>query len=157
MHNLIDWDYRPEDGGHRPVTLVFATAKTPDAARQALFARRTVVWWKNTLIGRPAELSALLQASLKVEKSAWSGNTLRVSLRNNSDADFQLRNQSGLVVRRHGPVIEAGPNAMTVLEFRFAERQRRVELQFEVLNALVAPGEPGVIEFDIDTGDPDTR
>jgi 3',5'-nucleoside bisphosphate phosphatase len=157
VHNLIDWDYRPEDGGHRPVTLVFATAKTPDAARQALFARRTVVWWKNTLIGRPAELSALLQASLKVEKSAWSGNTLRVSLRNNSDADFQLRNQSGLVVRRHGPVIEAGPNAMTVLEFRFAERQRRVELQFEVLNALVAPGEPGVIEFDIDTGDPDTR
>jgi len=151
VHNLIDWDYAPEDGGHRPVTLLFATAKTPDAAKEALFARRTVVWWKNTLIGRPAELSALLQASLIVEKTQWQGNNLEVSLRNYSDADFQLQNASGLIIRRHGPVIEVASNEVTILEFQFAEPQRRVELKFEVLNALVAPGKPGVIHFKIDT------
>ena len=31
VHDLIDWDYKPHDGGHRPVTLVFAKAKTAAA------------------------------------------------------------------------------------------------------------------------------
>lgn len=149
VHNLIDWDYAPEEGGHRPVTLTFATDKTNEAAKQALFARRTVVWWKNTLIGRPTELNSLLQASLKVEKSDWSGNILRVSLKNHSDANFQLRNQSKHLIRRHGPIIKVAPNDTTVLEIRFAEQPSSIKLAFEVMNTLVAPDKPGHIEFDV--------
>ncbi len=149
VHNLIDWDYEPTEGGHRPVTLAFATNKTNDAAREALFARRTVVWWKNTLIGRPTELNALLQASLKVEDAVWSGNILRVSLANHSDANFQLRNLSRHMIRRHGPIIEVAPNDKTLLEIRFAEKPGQLKLQFEVLNSLVAPEKPGLIELDI--------
>ncbi len=149
VHNLIDWDYAPEKGGHRPVTLAFATDKTNKAAKEALFAHRTVVWWKNTLMGRPAELNLLLQSSLEVEKSVWSGSNLRVFLKNHSDARFQLRNRSEYLIRRHGPVIEVAPNDTTVLEMRFAERPDRITLPFDVMNALVAPDKPGRIEFDI--------
>lgn len=151
VHNLIDWDYPPAEGGHRPVTLAFATSKSNDAAKEALFAQRTVVWWKNTLIGRPAELDALLQASLQVEKSVWSGNTLKVTLRNRSDANFQLRNLSGHIIRRHGPIIEAAPNDTTVLEFQLTEKPSDFRMQFEVMNTLVAPNIPGRIKFDIRT------
>ena len=56
VHNLIDWDYEPHKGGHRPVNLVFAEEKSASAIRQALFDRRTVIWYKNLLIGRPREL-----------------------------------------------------------------------------------------------------
>lgn len=149
VHNLIDWDYSPEDGGHRPVTLVFATSKTNDAAKQALFAQRTVVWWKNTLIGRPTELNALLQASLKVQASAWAGTTLKVTLVNDSDANFQLRNLSDHVILRHGPIIEAAANGTTVIEFQLAEQPKDFEIKFEVMNTLVAPGKSANIEFDI--------
>jgi len=149
VHNLIDWDYAPEEGGHRPVTLAFATEKSNDAAKEALFAQRTVVWWKNTLIGRPTELNALLQASLQVEESVWSGNTLEVTLVNRSDANFQLRNLSDHVIRRHGPIIEAAPNDKTVVEFQLAEKPNDFKMRFEVMNTLVAPNRPGRIEFDI--------
>ena len=37
VHNLIDWDYHPEAGGHRPVTLAFAVEKSNEAAKEALF------------------------------------------------------------------------------------------------------------------------
>ncbi|MFT7242804.1 MAG: putative metal-dependent phosphoesterase TrpH [Candidatus Azotimanducaceae bacterium] len=149
VHNLIDWDYPPADGSHRPVTLAFATDKSNDAAKEALFAQRTVVWWKNTLIGRPTELNALLQASLQVEESVWSGNTLKVTLVNRSDANFQLRNLSDHVIRRHGPIIEAAPNSTTVVEFQLAEKPSDFKMQFEVMNTLVAPNKPGRIEIDI--------
>ena len=149
VHNLIDWDYAPETGGHRPVTLAFAAEKTNDSAKEALFAKRTVVWWKNTLIGRPPELNALLQASLTVDGAVWSNNTLRVTLKNHSDANFQLRNLSGQVIRRHGPVIEVAPNDTTLVEFRLAEKPGNLSVEFEVMNALVAPGKSGRIEFDI--------
>jgi len=52
IHGLIDWDYHPHDGGHRPVTLVFATDKSLDAIHEALRERRTAVWHKNILIGK---------------------------------------------------------------------------------------------------------
>ena len=149
VHDLIDWDYAPEDGGHRPVTLVFATSKTNDAAKEALFAQRTVVWWENTLIGRPTELDALLQASLNVQASVWSGSTLKVTLVNDSDANFQLRNLSDHIILKHGPIIKAAANATTVIEFHLAEQPKDFEMKFEVMNTLVAPNKPANIEFDI--------
>ena len=149
VHNLIDWDYKPEAGGHRPVTLAFATEKSNDAAKEALFSRRTVVWWQNTLIGRPPELTALLQASLQATNPVWQGNTLQVSLVNDSDANFQLRNLSDYLVRKHGPVIEVAPNDTTIVAFQLAERPNGLKVQFEVMNTLIAPNKFAVITFDI--------
>ena len=68
VHDLIDWDYLPHEGGHRPVTLVFAKEKTAASIKQALFARRTAVWFKNLLIGREKDLGPLLAASYKSKK-----------------------------------------------------------------------------------------
>jgi hypothetical protein len=42
IHELIDWDYEPHNGGHRPVTLVFADERTIPSIRDALFGRRTI-------------------------------------------------------------------------------------------------------------------
>ena len=51
VHNLIDWDYEPHAGGHRPVTLIFARSKNANSIKQALDERKTVIWFKNRLIG----------------------------------------------------------------------------------------------------------
>ena len=93
----------------------------------------------------------MLKASLQVEEAIWAGNILRLSLRNNSDANFQLRNLSEHLVLKQGPVIEAAPNDITIIEFQFSEPSSKVSMQFEVLNTLIAPNKAGVLEFNIDT------
>jgi predicted metal-dependent phosphoesterase TrpH len=149
VHNLIDWDYQPEAGGHRPVTLAFATEKSNEGAKEALFSRRTVVWWQNTLIGRPPELNALLQASLKATNPVWKGSRLQITLINNSDATFQLRNLSDYSVRTHGPIIEVASNDSTVVAFELAKRPKDFQVTFDVMNALVAPDMFAAITFNI--------
>ena len=98
VHGLIDWDYEPHNGGHRPVTLVFATTRDSDAIREALFDQRTVVWFKNTLLGRPRDLLPLLDACLSLESVEYwrESDLLTVKITNTSDVEFELKN-----VRRH--------------------------------------------------------
>jgi hypothetical protein len=96
IHDLIDWDYKPHEGGHRPVTLVFAKEKAADSIKESLFAKRTIVWFKNMLIGRQTDLSPFLTASLNVTAMRYRPDTLiaEIDLKNTSDADFETHYNS---------------------------------------------------------------
>jgi hypothetical protein len=141
VHELIDWDYRPHEGGHRPVTLVLAEDRTPAALREALFDQRTVVWFKNMLIGRPEHLDPLLAASLTLEGASYDGDglLLSVALRNRSDAGFELVNRGDFTFIEQADLVTVPPHSVTRLRVRTGERVSRIELTFEVLNALTAP------------------
>ena len=141
IHNLIDWDYPPRFGAHRPVTLVFAKERSAAGIREALFAKRTVVWSKNLLIGREAELRPLLEAALTLDKAAYRSDldVLELTLTNNSDADLQLRNLSPYTFRHNGDDLIVPQHGKLDLSVRTLERLPQVELEFEVGNALVAP------------------
>lgn len=141
VHELIDWDYPPSAGAHRPVTLVLAETGSADAIRAALFDRRTVVWFKNLLIGRPAQLLPLLSASLGIDHAGYQGESqlLSVVLRNRSDADFQLRNTSDYTFVESDDLLRVPPHGVTALHVKTGERVGEIALTFEVLNALEAP------------------
>ncbi len=141
IHDLIDWDYEPHNGGHRPVNLVLATDKSADALKEALFAKRTLVWFKNLLIGRPAEMQAILDASIKVTSAQYGerDDVLEVSVSNNSDARFELRNLSKLTFMDNADRIALEPHATTKFKIKPGKRTSPVALQFAVENALIAP------------------
>ena len=148
VHELIEWDYRPEaehNPGHRPVTLVLAEDSGLDAMRDALFAKRTIVWWKNTLIGRPEHLHPLLKASLSfdgVKQGRWG---LTALFTNKSDAAFQLRQRSNIKLRNHAATIELAPHTPTEVGISVDDPEQDLAFEFEVLNALIAPGEAATI------------
>ncbi|MGI9326358.1 MAG: Sb-PDE family phosphodiesterase [Pseudomonadales bacterium] len=148
VHELIEWDYRPEaehNPGHRPVTLVLANGKSMDAMREALFERRSIVWWKDMLIGREAHLNELLAASLSiesVEKGQWG---LTVKIRNASDAPFKLRQRSKQKLSKHASILEVAPNAITDVSINVNNQDAAISLEFDVLNALVAPNKAAKI------------
>ncbi|MEQ8860725.1 MAG: Sb-PDE family phosphodiesterase [Pseudomonadales bacterium] len=152
VHELIDWDYPPHAGGHRPVTLVFAEARTPEALRAALFDGRTVVWFKNLLIGRSEHLNPLLAASLSIEAAAYEGNAqvLTVALRNRSDADLQLMNRGALTFFDDADLIEVAAHSVRKLRVKTGVRVPRIELDFDVVNALIAPKQPAAIRLSAD-------
>ena len=141
VHNLIDWDYEPHKGGHRPVTLVLAEERTIDSIREALFDKRTVVWFKNMLIGRPEHLNPLLRSSLQIDSATYpeKWEVLVVTLSNNSDADFQLLNKSDYTFSTNTDLIEVPAHETVKLYVKTGEKVEHIELTFEVLNALTAP------------------
>jgi hypothetical protein len=147
VHELIDWDYRPHEGGHRPVTLVLAENATADSLREALFAHRTLVWFNNTLLGRETEMQELLTAALTVTGANYSGkkNLLNIEIENHSDVDFQLHNQSNFTFSKNTDLVTLKQHAKTTIVLRTPTRLKAIELPFGVLNALTAPKQPATV------------
>lgn len=142
IHGLVDWQFDVPRGGHRPVTLVFAEERSAESIKAGLRARRTVVWFDHTLIGREEHLLPLIEASVSVANAQYLGDTsvLEVILHNDSDATFLLKNHSDMTFHDAASVIELPPHADTRLEVKTLERMASVTLAFEVLSAVTAPG-----------------
>lgn len=154
VHNLIDWDYLPHEGGHRPVNLVFARARSAEAIREALFEGRTVVWFDNLLLGRERDLLPLLDASLAVAGAAWirTSSVLEVEFVNGSDADFVLENLTEHTLVRHHRTFVVPAHGRKKVLLRLPERQDTVGLELRVRNALTAPEQQAVMTFEITPG-----
>lgn len=79
--------------GHRPLTLVFAKSRTEGGIKEALFSKRTAVYFDNTLMGDPELLEPLFFASLEYDNSPIklaNQETKQVYIKNNSDVDYEL-------------------------------------------------------------------
>lgn len=149
VHDLIDWDYDVAGGGHRPVTLVLATERSLTAIREALFARRTVIWFKNLLIGREADVDALLSASLATSNAHYVDETsvLELTITNVSDAEVELSNLSDYTFVNDGPRVSVPAQGSTTLRVKTGNKLAAVKLAFRVDNALIAPDASAHIEL----------
>ena len=150
VHNLIDWDYEPHTGGHRPVTLVFTEEKTSDSLKEALFAKRTAIWFKNLLIARKAEMQPLLEASLTIDAATIIRGKIAVTLTNHSDVDFRLRHTStrGRSFSGRADLVDLPQHSSLQLYVKPEKMKDKVTLEFEVLNALVAPNQRASIRLE---------
>ena len=143
VHNLIDWDYEPHSGGHRPVTLILSKARNEDSIKSALFSRRTVVWYKDLLIGEERNVDMLVKACLEISSASYmySSSVLRVRIKNNSDTKFTLKNNSGFTIANDDDYIEVPPQDTVTIEVNTLERLSKIDLDLQVLNAITAPKE----------------
>ncbi|MCH1549873.1 MAG: Sb-PDE family phosphodiesterase [Pseudomonadales bacterium] len=141
VHDLIDWDYKPHEGGHRPVTLVLARDKSLSALKEALFAKRTVVWFRNTLIGRAPELIPVLKASLTVSSLSYLQDTkvAQVTLSNRSDMDMALRYTGEHSLMFSADRITVPAHSEARIQVKPGAVVDTLELPFVVENALTAP------------------
>ena len=152
VHNLIDWDYPPHKGEHRPVTLIFARDRSQEAMKAALFERRTIVWFRNLLLGRNDMMRLLLADSLTLQPLGYITNTdvLALKFTNHSDARFILSNQSKLTFMQTSDLLEVPPHGELLLGVKPGKRVKELEIKFKVMNALLAPGKPATMNFDLD-------
>lgn len=141
IHGLIDWQYDIPEGGHRPITLVFAKEKSEAGLKEALFAKRTAVWFNNTLIGRDEFLVPLIRQSLSVDTAFYYRKTsvLTVMIRNSSSTEYILENKSAYLFHDNANLVTLKANGTTKIEVKALEHLASLELKFEVLNAVTAP------------------
>ena len=152
VHGLVDWQYGLPEGGHRPVTLVFASQRTREALKAALFEGRTVAWFGDTLVGRPESLAPLLQASIHVAGAGYDPGTavLRVDLENRSSAELILRNVGPHTLHDRAGIVVLAPQGHTTVRIKTGEVKDKVIWPVEVLSALVAPAIHPVVELRIE-------
>lgn len=141
VHDLVDWDYPPSEGQHRPVTLVLSQDSSSESIREALFAKRTIVWFRNLLIGREAELLPLIYASISITSARYrtDNQLLELTIKNSSDAHFLLRNRSNLTFMHGADLVGLEPNSTTSLVVKPGAILDEISLSFIVENALTAP------------------
>jgi hypothetical protein len=146
VHLPLDLDYHVHEGDHRPVTLVFARERSREGIREALFARRTVAWSADLLVGREELLRALLDAALQVENRRLrvrSGDEAYVRLRNDSDLRFELKGADEAVGLRVPAQLVVAPRGTSLLGVRApkdaAPGPRVLELAYTVGNLRPAP------------------
>lgn len=141
VHKLVDWTFGVPQGGHRPVTLVFTKEATVDAVREGLMNRRTVVFYKDLLIGRDEYLVPLIKESLKVSSAQYAPKTsvLQLEIENVTSAEFTLQNKSKYTFHAHSDIVTLKPGEKTLIEVKTKDKLTSIDLTFEVLNAIHAP------------------
>ena len=141
IHKLVDWDFKIPQGGHRPLTLVFAKERNEESIKDALMNRRTVAVFKNLLIGRDEFLIPLIESSLKVTSAKYIGkyNVLGVEIENLSSVDITLQNQTGYTFHNNNDMITLKAGEKTTIEVKTIERKPEVSLKFLALSGVNAP------------------
>ena len=153
IHEPIGMAYNINDE-HRPMTLVLARSRTEGGIREALFSRRTVAYFNNTLAGRANLLEPLFFASLKIVNfpgKISEGVTKKIEIDNQSDLEYELELvQPGVGFDApESVVLKAGK--VTRLELNGNSEQvagmTELKLFYRVKNLLVSSTENLVVTF----------
>ncbi|MBI5684691.1 MAG: histidinol-phosphatase [Verrucomicrobia bacterium] len=143
--DIHDPDLRKESTSldHRTMTLVFAREATLAGIKEALLAGRTLVWFKDQLIGREKLLRWFFDACVQVSKpNVRSKTSMYVEVRNNCHADISLEPTDP-------PKPDQSPNSRTVvlpanstvlMRVPIADPAKPVAVNYVAKNFLIAPG-----------------
>ena len=143
IHQPINMYYGPEVGQLRPMTLVFATERTPESVREALFEGRTAVYFNNSIAGPEKHLKALFGQSLSVESVTRRTGSYSIALKNETSVPISLSkapgNEPGMEFFRN-IVVPAGGYSNFTVYMKDAGDRDFIELKLVVDNFLSNPG-----------------
>jgi 3',5'-nucleoside bisphosphate phosphatase len=92
-HDPMHMDFSPASGQNRPMTLVFSEERSEAGIREALFERRTAVFFNGDLFGSAEDLKILFEKSVDIQKDSIEisrNRTKSVPLTNLYDLDLRL-------------------------------------------------------------------
>lgn len=149
IHAPLNLDYHVHDADHRPITLVFAKARTPEAVKEALFNRRTAVYSGEKLIGKEEFLRPIFENSIQVSKKqiTLEGNSrLYIQIRNTSDIDYRLEGNGDLPMMHFPWWLTLPAQKTALMEVRrrsdTATGTHKLNVPYKVTNLLIGPEEP---------------
>jgi len=138
VHDPILNFLKQENLERRPITLVFATERSPEGIREALQQGRTVGWFRNLLLGKTEWLETLFLASVSQRIITAGEKTTTLQLTNLSDFAFEFAESEN-------------PEKVTLLPARSSVilKVPRTEsgTAYQVRNLLPGPGEPVTIKL----------
>jgi hypothetical protein len=143
--DIHDPDLRKESASldHRTMTLVFAREATLAGIKEALVSGRTIVWFKDQLIGREKLLRQFFDACIHVNKpNVRSKTSMYVEVRNNCHADISL--EPADPPKPDQPpaprTIVLPANSTVLMRVPITDPAKPVTMNYVAKNLLIAPG-----------------
>jgi hypothetical protein len=139
---------------HRPMTLVFSKSRTLGGIKEALFNRRTAVYFENTLAGEATYLNPLFFASLEFDKTPLklkNEESKVIFIENTSDINYELElTQPGIGFDSPAKLTLAA-HKITSLELTGnsdeVAQMKNLKIYYEVKNLKVSSVDNLVITF----------
>ncbi len=103
----VNAHYYDVENGHRPMTLVFATDRSEQAIKEAMFAKRTVAWFDDKLAGKEEFLKEIFRKSVSFKDTGKERKGKKLILAKNiSDIPFILSNgDQGFTIPKQSEII----------------------------------------------------
>ncbi|MGE5418999.1 MAG: Sb-PDE family phosphodiesterase [Chloroflexota bacterium] len=131
VHAIISEEYAGELNIHRPMTLVFSKSRTHDALKEAMFAKRTMVFFTDKLVGREELARPFFNACISVSKPFYENEkNIFLEVTNTSDVPFYLVNGK----ENTPPSVTLGPNAVTRIVI---SKKASLPLEYDVKNVII--------------------
>jgi hypothetical protein len=156
IHNPIQMDYDFPAGEHRPITLVFAKERSIEAIKEALFARRTVVYSNNFLYGKKEYLEPLFYNSIFIKNPKvilTEDKPVYIQITNYSDMDYHLQRVGELntIDTQSDVWLYAGKTVLYRIENagNKVKGNKKVSIKFQVENLKTKPDERLQVYLDL--------
>ncbi len=148
IHGVSYYQFEPDK--HRTITLVFAKEKSLEGIQEALLNQRTAIYRGNDLIGSEEFLKPLFLESVEVKAVYRKGTSIAyVDLTNKSDFNFYCDYLGDYSFYNAVSLITIPAHATTVIGVKINDRLESFSMNFEVHNAITAPGEKLIVEIPV--------
>ena len=139
IHKLTAWDFDIPQGGHRPMTFVLSKNNSQDEVKKALFEGKTIVWFKELMIGKEEHLQEVVKANLTASTPSYKKDKLiaKIVLENHSANTLHLKYTGPYTFHQDGTIFKIDPYGKKKLEVKTLEVKTSLELPFELLNGLI--------------------
>ena len=146
-HTSIPLALSNQDLVHRAMTLVLAKDRSLESVREALEAHRTLIWWRNNVIGEKTILEPFVRACVPILRYSFDKNQLTFFLENKSSQRFVMEPISTDEFFIAHPVILL-PNCETSVTVGIKNSNLKVlAIKFRVMNAWTNYEEPLVLDY----------
>ena len=134
------------NGGHRPMTFVFAEDKSEAAIKEALLKKRTAVYFNELLIGEKKFLKPIVEQAIEIlnpKVSVKGKGRAYIQIYNKSDLTFNLAADRDLAELSIPSEITFYPGKTSILQIKSKSTdvsgKRSLLLPYSIKNLLVAP------------------
>ncbi|MGL3823119.1 Sb-PDE family phosphodiesterase [Sphingopyxis sp. R3-92] len=147
LHSTMQSFFEYSGIEQRTSTLVLADDKSEAAIKKGFQARRTVALYNHTLIGRERDVRSIVEGALTIEvrSVAHPGDPFgfgKLAIRNAASSPFTLRRVGADMIMDAGPMVTVPARGEIVLTFKSGAEGQSASMDFDVLNAQIAPHTP---------------
>ncbi|MFC2123204.1 Sb-PDE family phosphodiesterase [Bacteroidota bacterium] len=152
MHGISYYQF--ETDKHRTITLVFAKEKSVEGIQDALLNQRTAIYRGNDLIGSEEFLKPLFLESVEIKAEYREGTSIAmVKLINTSDFNFYCDYLGDYSFYNAVGLITIPAHSTTILGVKTLKKLDDFLMEFEIHNAITAPGEKLTVKVPIKMGE----